>query len=144
MNSFVGFFAQGWQDFFTANWQYIVMAVLALLVIILIAVLAAKKRRPADPRRDLEVAVPAFEKPLLNKQNEMFITVPRNVTYGVGETGQIRPGSYILRNAMGEKGSFNLRYNGLVTEVQNDTKITLGEGDSLCCVSDSIVVVADL
>ena len=144
MNSFLGFFAQGWQAFFAENWQYIAIGFLALLVIILIAVLSAKKRKPADPRRDLEVSVPSFESPLLNKQNEMFITLPRNVTYGVGETGQIKPGSYILRNAVGTRGSFNLRYNGLVTEVQNETKITLGEGDSLCCVSDGIVVVADL
>ena len=128
----------------TEGWLYIVIGVLALAVVALIIALAAKKRKPSDPRKELEVQRPSFEKPLLNKQNEMFINMARNVTYSVGETAKIKPGTYILRSAMGAKKSFNLRYNGLVSEVQNETKINFGEGDSVCCVSDSIILVADL
>lgn len=126
------------------EWLYIIIGVLLLAVVILGLILYSKVRKHADPRKNLEEQQPSFADPLLNKQNEMFISVPRNVTYNVGVNGQIKPGAYILRNAVDKEKDFNVRYNGLVTEFKNETKITLGEGDTICCVSDSMVIVADL
>lgn len=123
---------------------YIVIGILALCLIVTLTILIEKLRKHEDPRKDVKVEQPNFEEPKLNKQNELYITIPRNVTYSAGEKNQIKCGSYILRNASSEKTSMLIRYNGIVKEYTNETKITMGEGDSICCVSDSLVIIADL
>lgn len=123
--------------------MYIVVAALALVIAVLIAVVVNLTRKKADPRKNLEVQQPEFAEPKLNKQNEMFITIARNVTATVGVNGQIRPGSYLIRSATNDK-TMNVRYNGLVKQYNGESKITLGEGDTICCVSDGLVIVADL
>lgn len=134
----------GFSSLTTLDWLYIIIGIMALVIVVLVIVVVLKTRKHADPRKDLEVQQPSFAEPKLNKHNEMFITVPRNVTYTVGENGQIKPGAYIMRNAVDASKEFNVRYNGLVNQYKNETKITLGEGDSICCVSGSLVVIADL
>lgn len=121
----------------------IIVGCLALTVVILITVIVNITRKKEDPRKNLEVEQPNFVEPRLNKNNELFNTIARNVTYTVGKNGQIACGQYVLRSAT-DKDSMNIRYNGLVKEYPNDTKFVLGEGDSICCVSDTLVIVADI
>ena len=64
----------------------------------------------------------------------------RNVVYNVGENGQISAGKYALHSAIEGETTFNVRYNGLVREVADGTIIVLGEGDSIACVSHSMLV----
>ncbi|MDD3831795.1 MAG: hypothetical protein PHW00_03980 [Clostridia bacterium] len=119
--------------------------ILIAVVILLVGILVYKLRKHKDPRKNLDIQQPEFVNPQLNKDNEMFISLVRNVTYNVGEDkdSPIKPGSYIVRSSRG-KESFNIRYNGLVSEFINNQKIVLGNGDSLCCVSDTLVLIADL
>lgn len=128
------------------GWLWISLGIAALVIIALIWVLVDKKIKK-DRRDRLKVQEGDFAKPLLSDRNEMFINLPRNVTYAVGEKkdNPIKPGRYILKNSIeSEKADVNVRYNGLVKEFKNGGKITLGEGDSICCVSSSAVIIADL
>lgn len=136
-------------SFFTPakeGWLWIALGAAVLIIISLIYILVNKKRK-MDKRDKLKTQEGDFEKPLLNDRNEMFINLPRNVTFSSGEkkTNPIKPGRYVLKNAIeGEKSGLNVRYNGLVKEFKSGDKITLGEGDSICCVSASAVLIADL
>lgn len=135
------FFATGKE-----GWLWIALGAAVLIIISLIYFLVNKKRKK-DKRDKLKTQEGDFEKPLLNDRNEMFINLPRNVTFSVGEnkTNPIKAGRYLLKSAIeGEKGGLNVRYNGLVKEFKSGDKITLGEGDSICCVSASAVLIADL
>lgn len=128
------------------GWLWIALGVAALVIISLIWVLVDRKLKK-DKRDKLKVQQGDFAKPLLSDRNEMFINLPRNVTYSVGEkkTFAIKPGRYIIKNSIEEeKSDLNVRYNGLVKEFKSGGKITLGEGDSICCVSSSAVLIADL
>ena len=68
------------------------------------------------------------------------LVLARNVIYNVGESGQIECGKYVLRSAIEGETEFNVRYNGLVREVTDGTIIVLNEGDSIACVSHSMLI----
>ena len=68
------------------------------------------------------------------------LVLARNVVYNVGTNGQIETGKYVLRSAIEGETTFNVRYNGLVREVEDGTIIVLGEGDSIACVSHSMLI----
>ena len=68
------------------------------------------------------------------------LVLARNVVYNVGEGGQIEEGKYVLRSAIEGETDFNVRYNGLVREVNDGTIIVLAEGDSIACVSHSMLI----
>ncbi len=69
------------------------------------------------------------------------VVLARNVVYNVGENGQISVGKYVMRSAIEGETLFNVRYNGLVREVEDGTIIILGEGDSIACVSHSMLLI---
>ena len=68
------------------------------------------------------------------------LVLARNVVYNVGANGQIEEGKYVLRSAIEGETMFNVRYNGLVREVKDGAIIVLGEGDSIACVSHSMLI----
>lgn len=115
-----------------------------LLIIILLGVIFAITKKKKDPRKNLDVVVPELQDAQLSKNNEMYVVLSRNVTFDVGPDKKIGIGSYILRNAADNNAAFNIRLNGLVKEYHNNDKIVLGEGDTICCTSDSITLIADL
>ncbi|MEG1528341.1 MAG: hypothetical protein RR248_00810 [Clostridia bacterium] len=126
---------------------WIIVLALVLLSSVLITILIAKFKKKPDPRKNIEETKPDFATPSLNANNELYVTLARNVTLtaGSGEHNEIKPGKYIMRLAVEEAdATFNVRFNGLVQEFKNNQKITLGEGDSLCCVSSTLILVADL
>ena len=69
------------------------------------------------------------------------VVLARNVVYNVGENGQMSVGKYVMRSAIEGETLFNVRYNGLVREVEDGTIIILGEGDSIACVSHSMLLI---
>ncbi len=75
----------------------------------------------------------------MEMQGDSYV-LARNVIYNVGANGQIEEGSYVLRSAIEGETEFSVRYNGLVREVSDSTEIVLGEGDSIACVSHSMLI----
>ena len=81
----------------------------------------------------------ALEQKMLEKRNE-YLVMSRGVTYSVGMDGEIAMGKYILKCAVDSEQSFNLRLNGLVENHKNGDIVVLGAGDTLCAVSDSVLI----
>ena len=98
-----------------------------------------KNKKAANEQRLEQAVENAVEQKLLEKRNE-YLVMSRNVTYSVGVDGEIAIGKYILKNAVESETSFNLRLNGLVESHQNGDVVTLGAGDTLCAVSDSVLI----
>lgn len=129
--------------------QNVVVGIVIAVVVVLVAVLMltryfwGKKRvvnqkptqtQQADaqqPTYTLEEAKKVIE---VMRHGE-YLVLARNVTYTVGSDGHIAEGVYIIMSAVANQTKFNIRYNGLVQEVTDGTSITLGAGDTICCVS---------
>lgn len=71
---------------------------------------------------------------------ESDIVLKRGVTYKVGKDLKIIPGKYAVLSASEKQSAFNIRIGGLVREVRHGDDIVLGEGDTICAVSHSIIL----
>ena len=68
------------------------------------------------------------------------VMLARGVTYTVGKDEKIIPGKYAVLSANEAHGAFNLRIGGLVREVRHGDDIVLGEGDTICAVSHTVIL----
>ena len=71
---------------------------------------------------------------------ESDIVLKRGVTYKVGKDLKIIPGKYAVLSASEKQSAFNIRIGGLVREVRHGDDIVLGEGDTTCAVSHSVIL----
>lgn len=71
---------------------------------------------------------------------ESDIVLKRGVTYKVGKDLKIIPGKYAVLSASEKQSAFNIRIGGLVREVRHGDDIVLGEGDTICAVSHSVIL----
>ena len=71
---------------------------------------------------------------------ESDIVLKRGVTYKVGQDLKIIPGKYAVLSASEKQSAFNIRIGGLVREVRHGDDIVLGEGDTICAVSHSVIL----
>ena len=71
---------------------------------------------------------------------ESDIALKRGVTYKVGKDLKIIPGKYAVLSASEKQSAFNIRIGGLVREVRHGDDIVLGEGDTICAVSHSVIL----
>ena len=71
---------------------------------------------------------------------ESDIVLKRGVTYKVGKDLKIIPGKYAVLSAREKQSAFNIRIGGLVREVRHGDDIVLGEGDTICAVSHSVIL----
>ena len=71
---------------------------------------------------------------------ESDIVLKRGVTYKVGKDLKIIPGKYAVLSASEKQRAFNIRIGGLVREVRHGDDIVLGEGDTICAVSHSVIL----
>ena len=68
------------------------------------------------------------------------VILARGVEYRVGKDKKIIPGKYAVLSASEKQDAFNLRISGLVREVRHGDDIVLGEGDTICSVSHSVIL----
>lgn len=120
------------------TWQIILIALAVALVVcvIVIAVMVANRKKQKleetnNPKYTLEEAKEKLE---IMRRGEYLVLV-RNVTYSVGDDGQIAVGTYCLTSAVNTQTKLNVRYNGLVKEYDSGTVFTFTAGDTICCVS---------
>lgn len=73
-------------------------------------------------------------------QGDNFVLV-RNVVYNVGDDGQLAAGSYLLHSAIEGESAFDVLYNGNAINMQDGAKIDLCEGDSIACVTGSMLII---
>ncbi len=71
---------------------------------------------------------------------ENDIVLQRGVTYNVGKDLKIIPGKYAVLSASEKQDAFNIRIGGIVREVRHGDDIVLGEGDTICAVSHSVIL----
>ena len=71
---------------------------------------------------------------------ESDIVLKRGVTYKVGKDLKIIPRKYAVLSASEKQSAFNIRIGGLVREVRHGDDIVLGEGDTICAVSHSVIL----
>ena len=71
---------------------------------------------------------------------ESDIVLKRGVTYKVGKDLKLIPGKYAVLSASEKQSAFNIRIGGLVREVRHGDDIVLGEGDTICAVSHSVIL----
>ena len=68
------------------------------------------------------------------------IIVGKGQTVVAGKNNDIAIGKYIVLSTIDGVNAFNVRINGFVREVEHNTVIVLGEGDSVTPVSHSIIL----
>lgn len=118
----------------------IAFAVVVLGVLLYKLIRSARNGKKAQAEQNLAQAVEnAVEKKILEKRNE-YLVMSRGVVYNVGVDGEIAVGKYVLKNSVESEDSFNLRLNGLVEHHGNGDVVTVGAGDTLCAVSDSVLI----
>jgi len=69
------------------------------------------------------------------------LVLVRNVVYKVGQDGQLEEGTYTLRSAIEGETEFQVRHNDTTNWVQDGTSITLAQGDSIACLTHSMLVI---
>lgn len=118
----------------------IAFAVVVIAVLLYKLISSVVKNKKAKTEQRFEQAVEdAAERKIMEKRNE-YLVMSRGVVYNVGVEGEIAIGKYVLKNATESETSFNLRFNGLVEHHANGDVLTLGAGDTLCAVSDSVLI----
>lgn len=68
------------------------------------------------------------------------IVLSRGVTYTVGKEKSVIPGKYAVLSAGESTSSFNVRIGGLVRQIRHGDDIVLGEGDTICPVSHTVIL----
>ena len=114
----------------------IAVAVLALTANLIIMARYKKKQKAEPPKYTLTEAAEKIE---IMRRGELLV-MARNVTYSVGDEGEIAEGSYQITCAVDGDTKLNLRVNGLVREYDSGVTVTLGAGDTICCVSGSALM----
>ncbi len=118
----------------------IAFAVVVLGVLLYKLIRSVRNSKKIKAEQNLAQAVEnAVEKKILEKRNE-YLVMSRGVVYNVGVDGEIAVGKYVLKNSVESEDSFNLRLNGLVEHHSNGDVVTVGAGDTLCAVSDSVLI----
>ena len=137
----------------TAIFIIIAIALVLILAIVLIAK-AVKKRKKKKQQQITKVEQTdngrySLEDDLAPQQtdgqsNASFakqdIIVSKGQTLVAGKNNDIAIGKYTVLTTVDGVEAFNVRINGFVREIQHNTVIVLGEGDSICPVSHSIIL----
>ncbi len=138
--------------FFEANLNLMNTILIALGIVLVVGVLAvvvykivrmnirSRHAKQEQARAAQEQAIEeGVQKRLEEIRNESFV-MSRNTMYGVGNDGQIAAGKYVVKSSVSTDNTFNIRLNGLVEPYKNGTVITLAEGDTICPVSEAVLL----
>ena len=136
--------------------QILYIAVAAIVVLILVVVLenvlrAKKRKHRKESEKQAQTGVIEQKEVRYSASSAAFdetcaanatftehdIILSKNVTYTAGK--ELKPGKYTMLSVT-DVTDFNVRVNGLVGEYHHGSPLILGEGDTVCPVSHSIVL----
>ncbi len=138
--------------------QIAIFIIIAIAIIVLVAIVlivkAVKKRKKRkkeqltqtqetkDGRYSLESDVAPVDAD--GQANASFVKedviVGKGQTVVAGKSRDIAVGRYTVLTTVDGVNAFNVRINGFVREIEHNTVIVLGEGDSITPVSHSIIL----
>ena len=137
-------------DFVTDNLLWIVIAAGVILLVIIIAVASAvkkKKRRKitqAEETKNARYSLDPTPVKYDDTANATYvkgdIIVSKGQTVVAGKGNDIIAGKYTVLTSVEGVEAFNVRVNGFVREIKHNSTIVLGEGDSFCPVSHSVIL----
>ena len=127
--------------------ESVVIFVMAVVIVILGMKLSRKPKGKADnviikdgvryTREENETAADGSVK-ITHRENDVILE--KGVNYVVGKGGKVIPGKYTVLSAQEGTDRFNLRLGGLVREYQHASDIVLAEGETVCAVSQSVIL----
>ena len=135
-------------DLPTGAWVGIGIGIFAVVVIVAAIIVnrrdkikARNKRAGIVEEKDVRYSSTAETLKLDETPNAAFvqgdIIASRNVTLTAGT--DIKIGKYTVLTSDGSE-SFNIRINGLVREMKHEDTVVLGDGDTFCPVSHTVVL----
>ncbi len=119
----------------------IAVGVLAIIVIILSVVLFKKSKKKGTEAVKIVDGVrysDGDEGSIVIKESDMILE--RGKTYTAQKKGQLLPGKYTIYLSIEGEDYANIRLMGIVRSVRNNSELVLAEGDSICPVSQSIIL----
>lgn len=137
-------------QFIQDNLVWIAAAVAVIVILIVIfAVRRAKKKKQQkitqvehtkDNRYSLDSAPTKFD----DTPNATYVKgdtiVSKGQTVVAGKGNDITAGKYTVLTSVEGVDAFNVRINGFVREIKHNSTVILGEGDSFCPVSHSVIL----
>lgn len=127
--------------------ESVVIFVMAVVIVILGMKLSRKPKGKADnviikdgvryTREENETAADGSVK-ITHRENDVILE--KGVNYVVGKGGKVIPGKYTVLSAQEGTDRFNLRLGGLVREYRHASDIVLAEGETVCAVSQSVIL----
>ena len=131
---------------------FVIIAIALVVILVIVLIVKAVKKRKKEQltqtqetkdgryslKDDLEPQQPD------GQSNASFVKedviVSKGQTVVAGKNNDIAVGRYTVLTTIDGVNSFNVRINGFVREVEHNTVIILGEGDSVTPVSHSIIL----
>lgn len=136
------------EDFIRQNIVWLAIAAAALIaIIVVIVVMCVKKAKRNKIDRSVMTATPPANPapPEHHRYDEAGKTyVKGDLIIGRGQTvvagSDVAPGKYVVLSTVEGVDAFNVRINGFVREVEHDSAVVLGDGDTFCPVSHSVIL----
>ena len=127
--------------------ESVVIFAMAVVIVILGMKLSRKPKGKADnviikdgvryTREENETTADGGVK-ITHRENDVILE--KGVNYIVEKGGKVIPGKYTVLSAQEGTDRFNLRLGGLVREYQHASDIVLAEGETVCAVSQSVIL----
>ena len=136
------------KDFISQNiiWLAIAAAALVTIIVMIIVACAKKAKRKKIDRSVMNAAPPAHPAPPEHHRydekggayvkGDYIVSKGRTIVAG----SDVAAGKYTVLSAMENVSAFNVRINGFVREVEHNTVVILGDGDTFCPVSHSVIL----
>ena len=135
-------------------WAWIVILVGIILILLMVMegiIRKNKKRRKIEAdkgvveHKDVRYSDKTDRTDAAGNEKATFasgdIVLSKGTTYTAGtKRDELKPGKYTILTAAEGINGFNIRLNGFVREYKHNSAIILGEGDTICPVSTSIVL----
>ncbi len=133
---------------------WLIIAAIVVVAIVIVAVVISEGRRKKAKKFEDKTGVEYGEKhrystdDAATNQNDQAnatylkgdIIVACGQTLTAGKKGELAPGKYTVLTAVEGVDSFNVRVGGFVRELQHDSVVVLGEGDTFCPVSHAVIL----
>ncbi len=138
-------------EFATENALWVILALAVIIIILIVAISSARKKKSRQKLTQVEETKHerySLDAAPVNKYDDSAnatytkgdIIVAKGQTVVAGKNGNIKAGKYTVLTSIEGVEAFNVRINGFVREIQHNSTVVLGEGDSFCPVSHSVVL----
>ena len=139
-------------DFIVANIIWVIVGAAVILAALVLLVIARKKAKTKDRQKITQVEETKDARYSVDAQTQKYdgsakasyirgdIIVSRGQTIVAGKGNDVLAGKYTVLTSVEGVEAFNISINGFVREVQHNSVVILGEGDTFCPVSHSVIL----